>query len=111
MARRVDSQPAHRQRVGGARMIGRDQNSMPRRDGCSQSLDMPDFVGNDAFGFSQIVVVNAEVAKNPGPEIAPIRRNELIGLLDDDSLHTRAPPLRRVSLGVRLVPTPGGFYD
>ena len=71
MARRFDRQPAHRQRIGRARMIGRDQNRMSRRERCPQPLDMPDLMRDDAFVLPQVIVVNRESSRKKAGQNVP----------------------------------------
>ena len=83
----LDAQPAHRQRIGGPRMVGRDQDAVPGGQRRLEPLDVPHLVLHDAFRFAEVISVNADRAKKLRPERAAVRRNELIGLLNDDVLH------------------------
>jgi hypothetical protein len=121
MARRFDGQPAHRQGIGRAGMVGRDQDRMAGCQRRPQPVDVSDFMGDDAFFPSQQKIVKANAAEKGRPKRPDKRRQETVGLLNDDFLHgdTIVSPIRRrvgpslcrESPWVQLVPAPGGFDD
>jgi hypothetical protein len=87
VAPRLGGEPSHRQRIGRARMIRRQQNAVPGVDRGPQPLDVATLDLRDPFIALEIPLRNAEQLEQRRPMRPVKRRDELVGLLNDDVLH------------------------